>query len=66
MHKVKRNKAPQTLIKKQKNTIIKEYNKDDWKLTNKERIDLLDSLCNMYSGCCAYCELHLILHQVHI
>ncbi len=59
MHKVKRNKAPQTLIKKQKNTIIKEYNKDDWKLTNKERIDLLDSLCNMYSGCCAYCEASL-------
>ena len=56
MHKVKRNKAPETLIKKQKATIITEYNKDDWKLTNKERIDLLEALCDMYSGCCAYCE----------
>ena len=41
MHKVKRNKAPKTLVRKQKNVILKEYNKDDWKLTNKERMDLL-------------------------
>lgn len=56
MHKVKRNKAPETLVRKQKNVIIKEYNKNDWKLTNKERTDLLEALCDMYSGCCAYCE----------
>ena len=40
MHKVKRNKAPETLVRKHKKVIIKEYNKDDWKLTNKESICL--------------------------
>ena len=67
MHKVKRNKAPETLVRKQKNVIIKEYNKNDWKLTNKERMDLLESLCDMYSGCCAYCEGSLnITSSAHI
>ncbi|MBQ9267549.1 MAG: TIGR02646 family protein [Clostridia bacterium] len=61
MHKVERNQAPESLIRKNEKYLSnldngKNMNKPWDSLSDKNRKEVLQSLEEMYHGCCAYCE----------
>jgi uncharacterized protein (TIGR02646 family) len=61
MHKVKRNNPPKSLKGKNRQWLHKleiDHNLNhDWEcLSRSTKIDIQNSLRNMYKGCCCYCE----------